>query len=74
MPEVLFGAQKMVVAEWNTWMFVMLPVTGQWERGGSIEHKILVVEKKVPDKVVKVHLSYMLPECVELSEFHLFQR
>ena len=33
--------------------------------GGSIERGILVVEKKVPDKVVKVHLSYVLPKCVE---------
>ena len=32
--EVLLGAQNVAVAEWNTQMFVVLLVTGQWERGG----------------------------------------
>ena len=32
--EVLLGAQNVAVTEWNTRMFVVLLVTGQWERGG----------------------------------------
>ena len=35
------------------------------KEGGSVECWVPIVEEEVPDKVIEVDLSYMLPKCLE---------
>jgi len=65
-PEALLGAQKTAVAEWKTEIPVTSFVVGQRGRGGgSDELRVLFVEEKMSDEIIKVQLADVRPKCLE---------
>ena len=62
MLERLLGTQNTAVAEWKTDILDVLCGWAEMKGRDSSKHWILVIEEKVSDEIIKVHLTNMCSE------------